>query len=350
MTAGISVIICCYNSEKRIVATLKALSEQVVAAERKWEVILVDNCCTDNTVSIASLAWQDFGKPAPLIVITEAKPGLTYARQAGIQVSEMSLLLFCDDDNWLSNNYIDKAAAIMDSDHYIGACGGRGIPILESAEPDWFTRFQEAYAVGPQDITSEHGRQFSLYGAGLVVRASVLTQIKVAGIGLHFTDRVGNSLSSSGDTELTNLICLLGYRNIYSEELRFSHFIPAERLNRVYLTRLFTAFGNDGPIRNIYHAFLSGNIFHLVCLYWPGHFLLTLGRLIKYSVVPPKKGERAIYLRWNIAYLKALLKLWNRHQHIVNQLRAVTIHQGSSLLKNKTSASFPEKAKHFLNL
>jgi glycosyltransferase involved in cell wall biosynthesis len=57
MKSGVSVIICCYNSEKRIEEVLHHLDKQKDTNHFLWEIILVDNASTDNTAEIARNTW-----------------------------------------------------------------------------------------------------------------------------------------------------------------------------------------------------------------------------------------------------------------------------------------------------
>ncbi|MBK6397553.1 MAG: glycosyltransferase [Bacteroidetes bacterium] len=55
---GISIVICCYNSESRIKETLEALQMQEVGNDIKWEVLLVDNNSTDKTIEVSEMIWK----------------------------------------------------------------------------------------------------------------------------------------------------------------------------------------------------------------------------------------------------------------------------------------------------
>lgn len=57
--AGVSIVICCYNSASRLPETLQHIAEQEVAANISWEVIVVDNASTDNTQEIAKKNGQN---------------------------------------------------------------------------------------------------------------------------------------------------------------------------------------------------------------------------------------------------------------------------------------------------
>ena len=100
MMKGVSVIICCYNSSKRLGETLKHLSVQKIN-DTPCEIIIVDNASTDNTASLARETWDALGSSIPMRIINESKPGLSHAREAGINASSYTYIIFCDDDNWL---------------------------------------------------------------------------------------------------------------------------------------------------------------------------------------------------------------------------------------------------------
>ena len=56
----LAVVICCYNSEKIIEETLRALAAQEDIGS-VWEVVLVDNNCNDQTTTVAKATWEDSG-------------------------------------------------------------------------------------------------------------------------------------------------------------------------------------------------------------------------------------------------------------------------------------------------
>ena len=71
MLDGVSVIICCYNSRDVIGDTRIYLAHQEVASQVKWEVLLVDNACRDDTVEVARQAWSKLGSVVPLRIVQE---------------------------------------------------------------------------------------------------------------------------------------------------------------------------------------------------------------------------------------------------------------------------------------
>ena len=306
---GVSVLLCCYNSAARIKETLHALASQQFHSPFFWEIILVDNASTDKTAQISRSIWDDLDTGTELRIVFEPRAGLGNARKKGISEASCSFILFCDDDNWLDRSYVQDVFNILNSDPTIAACGGRGIPVFEIPKPYWFDEYAEAFALGPQQANTENGKILNLYGAGLAVNKFILQQLEMINFTPLMQGRVGNKLSSAEDTELTYALVLMGYKLYYSHELKFYHYLPKERLNLSYLKKLFIAFGNDGPVRNLYYANISNRFFHRKLKSWNFHFLLSLFRLVKYSIIPPKKYGRNIYFNWNKAYIKELLSL-----------------------------------------
>lgn len=343
---GISVIICCYNSYFRLDKTLQALSQQCCSADLLWEIIIVDNASKDNTAAVAAEIWEKINSPTKIKIVYESKQGLGFARKKGVTESSYPFVLFCDDDNWLASNYVQGIFDILDHEPGIAACGGMGIPVFETTEPFWFYAYAEAFALGSQEINSEHGQLLNLYGAGLGIRKSAFEQLFLSGFDPILNDRVAKNLTSSGDTELTYAFVLMGYKLFCSDELKFFHYLPKERLTFDYLKRLFISFGNDGPIRNLYYAYISDRFFHRHIKNWNFHLALSLFRLLKYFIIPPKKYGRSIYFNWSVAYIKqlfAIRKSYAASKEKIAGIKAAKSHSMTNKNAQLKTFSFEQK-------
>jgi glycosyltransferase involved in cell wall biosynthesis len=74
MKLGISVIVCCYNSEKRLADTLAHLLNQKTNSF-DWEIIIVDNASTDTTNILSQKILSKSLPPGNFKVIVEKKSG-----------------------------------------------------------------------------------------------------------------------------------------------------------------------------------------------------------------------------------------------------------------------------------
>jgi glycosyltransferase involved in cell wall biosynthesis len=259
MPSGISVIICCFNSSTRITPTLLHLYNQKDIPLSSWEIIVVNNCSTDNTVEKVGQLWESLPSNKPgLSIVNELTPGLSAARQKGITESYFDYVLFCDDDNWLDENYLSLALNIMQNNPLIGALGGTGIPVFEKSEPPYFWVNQyHVLAVGNQsgidgDITDERG---VLYGAGLVLNKDAYNALKEKfQFKFLLSDRIGDNLASSGDHELCLALRKIGFRIFYSKSLKFKHYIPENRTTISYYKKLFLGFGTSDTLLHVYNV------------------------------------------------------------------------------------------------
>lgn len=250
---GVSVIICCYNSAARLPKTFEYLSLQN-APSIDWEVIVVDNCSTDFTFEVANICWNKLNVTIEFKVVKEIKPGLTNARLKGVSVSKYEYLVFCDDDNWLCEDYISNVYKIFERDQTIGVIGGQSLPVLEGTQPEWFKEFKKAFAIGTQsnhegDITLGKGY---VWGAGMAIRKSYINKIQSLGIIVSSSDRNGKTLTSGGDVEMCFLIKLLGGKIYYTTKVVLFHYIPNERLNPNYLRRIYSGIGISAIYLNPY--------------------------------------------------------------------------------------------------
>jgi glycosyltransferase involved in cell wall biosynthesis len=256
-----SVIVCCFNSSKRLKRTLEHLSVQKTVGLSS-ELIIVDNNSSDDTEKAALKYWIELGEPYCLKIVKEPSPGLSFARQTGVANAMGKYIIFCDDDNWLQDDYLEKSYNFMELHPEVGALGGKGIAVSSMGFPDWFTTFQGAYAVGVQNIESAivNSRGF-VWGAGMVVRNQELVSLFNSGFTSLLTDRKGVDLSSGGDAEICKWFLLVGKDLYYSNQLVFKHYIEADRLSLEYFKGLNNGFFYSGRVLNIYDTIIKyGNI------------------------------------------------------------------------------------------
>jgi glycosyltransferase involved in cell wall biosynthesis len=236
MQPGISVIICCYNGEGKIAETLKYLAQQIVPANINWEVILVDNASTDNTIGVATAAWHKFNQTnAGFKILNEPMPGKNYAFKKGVNEARFEYLLTCDDDNRLNRDYITVGFNIMQSDNMIGVLGGCGIFDAEQPVNEEILKHKIAYVNGPQPWAEKDNW---VYGAGSFCRRSLFLSFYDNGWQQVTTGRNGTKLICGEDVEICFMFFLSGYKIIADDRLLFKHFVPLKRQNINYIKQL----------------------------------------------------------------------------------------------------------------
>lgn len=255
---GVSVVLCCHNSEVRLPQTLAHLAAQTGVEGSPWEIVIVDNASKDNTAEVAHAAWPA-SCPVPLRVVSEGTPGLTNARLRGLKESRYEFVSFIDDDNWVAPDWVARVFAVLRDHSEVGACGGNGSPVFEQTPPEWFDKFSSNYAVGQQGraegyVSVDRGY---LFGAGLTIRRVAWLAMISGGYRSVLADRTGSALSSGGDTELCLALQIAGWKLWYDPNLKFQHFMPAGRLEWQYLRKLKRAFGESQVWLEIYREILQ---------------------------------------------------------------------------------------------
>jgi glycosyltransferase involved in cell wall biosynthesis len=230
---GVSFLICTRNGERTIVAVLAGLAHSEGDCAR--EVIIVDNGSADGVSERAKTYWNEIGSPFPIQLLSEPRPGKSYALSTGVAAARFEIIIICDDDNVLAPDYVPTALDIM-RDRSIGAVGGAGGLKTDADTPPYFYNFAPWFAVGAQirnpedaemdllDITQRYP-DMALWGAGLVLRRSTLeTLFRIRGF-----PRLAGELKCE-DSELCHAVALMGLRLVYTPRLRFEHLISSTRL------------------------------------------------------------------------------------------------------------------------
>lgn len=96
----VSVIIPTHNRSEALALTLEHLARQDFKEE--WEVIVVSNNSTDDTVEVV----KNYKFPAPLMLVEEKTPGASAARNAGARAARGEYLIFIDNDILVAPDFL----------------------------------------------------------------------------------------------------------------------------------------------------------------------------------------------------------------------------------------------------
>ena len=224
---SIDVVICTYNNAALLDATLDRIACQRVTEGVDWQVLVVNNTCTDET----PLVLEKHSHRISLRVVVETTQGLTPARVRGVRETSREWIAFVDDDCLLEENWIEQAAHCAAERAECGAFGGQVIPRWEVTPPPYVLSHRYAFACKYHGETA-HRRPW-LAGAGLIVRREAL-----ANCGWldkqYLEDRKGGRLVSGGDMEIALRVGAM-YELWYNPACKLQHVIPARRMSRDYV-------------------------------------------------------------------------------------------------------------------
>lgn len=96
----LSVIIPNFNTEQFISRCIESIINQ---SYKNLEVIIVDDCSTDNSLSIINEYASKYNNIK--LIVNENNTGAGYSRNRGISVSTGSYIGFVDSDDWVDTNF-----------------------------------------------------------------------------------------------------------------------------------------------------------------------------------------------------------------------------------------------------
>lgn len=224
---SIDVVICTYNNAALLDATLGTIARQRVPEGVDWQVLVVNNNCTDETPQVLERHLRTLR----LRVVVETRQGLTPARVRGVRETSREWIAFVDDDCLLAENWIEEAAYFAAEHAECGAFGGQVIPRWDVTPPSFVLKRRYAFA-GKYHGETAHRRPW-IAGAGMVVRREALTSCGWLDR-QYLEDRQGGRLVSGGDMEIALRVGSL-YELWYNPACKLQHVIPQRRMTRAYV-------------------------------------------------------------------------------------------------------------------
>ncbi len=243
----ICVGICTWNRARLLEKTLRQMTRLRVPSDCDWEVLVVNNRCTDDTDDVI----DRFRNRLPLRRLYEEQSGKSFALNAAIRTVESDWILWTDDDvlvqpDWIEAHY-RGLQQYPDADFF----GGVIEPDFEIDPPDWilehFQLIETAYAVR---MLGDEPFQIDLdtlpFGANFSIRTDLQKKY------LYDTQlgRVGANHVRGEETALAQCLLKDGYRGYWNPYSRVRHFIPRERLSRKFLRDFFYGIGQTVVLMN----------------------------------------------------------------------------------------------------
>ena len=135
----VSVVICTRNRPDSVRTTVRSILGCRYPAER-FEVIVVDNA--SDADAAVSLAENEFDRDVPVRVEREPEPGLSNARNKGLECATGEIVVFADDDVEVDRDWLATLVAPFARDPRVGATSGRTLPgALETPVQRWVEGF-----------------------------------------------------------------------------------------------------------------------------------------------------------------------------------------------------------------
>ena len=292
----LSAVICTYNREKYIYNVLRSIAENDFSKDG-YEIVLVNNNCTDNTEAECLRFKNDFPDVA-FHCFHEPNQGLSYARNCGIRESKGDIIIYVDDDAVVNKEYLRTYAEFFSRCHEAAAAGGPITPQYETEEPEWMSHYTRMLLTGALDLGSKE-REFpkgAFPGGGNVAyRRSVFDQIGLFNVELG---RKGNSLIGAEEKDLFDRLGSQGMKFYYLPNAILYHIIPERKLTEDYFNRLSLGIGQSERYRtkNVSERKYRKRLLQ-EAVKWCGTIALWIGFALKGEI---KKGNKLVAFRRNV--------------------------------------------------
>lgn len=243
---NLSIAVCTHNPDPRLLKALLHSIQKLENIDNVLDIVVVDNLSapplSENFTLQAFLAKHPNSK-----CVVEERLGLTAARCRAVKETRGDIVVFFDDDNEPSPNYLDVLNLYFRDFSTVGVWGPGlikvdyidGVPNSMSKNIDMLNAvFQDkcssfGYVCTPNEFSS-----WCPFGTGFAVRRVVLENYcKLVSDGkIMTTDRCGLSLAGCGDVQIVFEAFKLGLAAGVIPALACRHNILKRKLSVAYLT------------------------------------------------------------------------------------------------------------------
>ena len=231
----ITVALCTHNHADRLPRTLADLGKLELPS-RPWEIVIVENGCTDETMAVLeNVNWQPAN--VPVRIVHEEKLGLSNARNCALKNAHGQYLIFIDDDEtpdpaWLISYERDILEYLPD------ALGGTIEVVFEHGDrPSWLQDellgFLGRLNHGEGQWLTDPATSF--YGGNFAVNKEIFKQIG------EFDSELGRKgrINAGGeDTEFYRRLIENGHTVRWVPDATIYHRIRADKLRKNYFLEL----------------------------------------------------------------------------------------------------------------
>ncbi|HQH27641.1 MAG TPA: glycosyltransferase, partial [Oligoflexia bacterium] len=228
----ISVIICTWNRATLLDRTLTQMRALRIPPALDWELLVVNNNCSDDTDGIIS-RHEAF---LPLRRLFEPTLGKTYACNSALDSATGDLLVWTDDDVLVEPDWIAAYASAAERWPGNSYFGGPVIPWYESPPPAWVNENLDLLKgmLTLRDLAIEEGlfpENEMPFGANMALRREAFSNFRFN----PALGPIGGSLVMCEETSLFLQLRKNGDRGVWVPQAKVRHFVPQTRMTREYL-------------------------------------------------------------------------------------------------------------------
>jgi len=288
----LSIIISTWNNSARLARTLESISACVVPSYLRWELIVVNNNCTDDTGAVVA----GFASKLPIRYEVEPQAGTSRGKNAALRVATGNLTVLTDDDVTPEQNWVASYWSAFQERPRGFFFGGPVDSEFETLDFD-----QELLANAPGSVRGLSWGSVPrlvienppFLGANWACPTEILRELGGfdPGLGLNASSP---RVSVGEESQMMLRLRARGWQAWYLPATRVKHFVPRSKCNLAHL-------GERAEAAGFYFAIAGRQTIRRSGIFGtpPILYLGALRRLLKWGWVRGRGGKAyGEYLQW----------------------------------------------------
>jgi glucosyl-dolichyl phosphate glucuronosyltransferase len=236
----ITVAIPTHNRAPLLRETLQRLACLAIPDGIEWELIVVQNNCTDGTPEVLA----DLASRLPLRALSESRPGVNFARNAAVDAARGEYIVFTDDDTLVEQGWLAAYATAFASFPDADVFGGPIVPRFASPPPQWLRASLPLVHAAYGNLEARGGDEpfsavFHPYGANMAFRTSVLGRSPFDSL----LGPSGKTRINGSEKALILKLLASGHAGGWVEEARVEHCVQEKQMTTDFLRWYFSGQG-----------------------------------------------------------------------------------------------------------
>lgn len=251
---NITVAICSWNRAELLRVTLECMKRLEIPEGVVWELLVVNNNCTDNTDEIIN----SFKNCLPIKRFLETKQGHSNARNCAIAHAEGDYLIWTDDDVMVDKKWVFFYYNAFIQYPTASFFGGTISPQFKKDPSKWIMEDLYGFAQGPFAIMKRDmvirllNENEEVFGANMAFKTQIAKRFM-------FNPDLGRnklSLISGDETQVIRLMRGEGLVGVWVGPSLVYHRIPNSRLSKKYFKKFFSGIGYQSCVIENNAAFI----------------------------------------------------------------------------------------------
>lgn len=283
----LTISIQTYNNAHTLAQTLESLRALRSVPGIEYEILVVDNNCTDDTPAVLD-RYGEVLSPR-LRHVLEPRQGLSHARNRALHEAKGGIVAFLDDDVIVDSGWLQAVVSAFE-EHAADVVGGKSYLIYPGEKPAWLTaEYEELLSRVDYGDRVIVGIQKQLFGLNFSVRRE--KALAVGGFNSAL-GRVGRDLGSGEEKDLQDRIVQAGGVVVYEPQAIVGHIVRPERLTRRWFARRVYGGAMSGQRMRLANGSAERSVLRLV-----GNLARSCGALVIRGLVVPGRGGRRLLAR-----------------------------------------------------